>query len=156
MAKHLEPSDEAIAEARLRGGQSPGPRAEAVGVDLPSRRITLTMSGGLDLVFDAGVVVELAEMPAEALQALRLSPSGSTLSQDALDVDIAVDGLVLHLLGASGWKEAIRSKLAQEAARITSSARAAAARANGKKGGRPRHSELPLVAPPLPRAANQG
>lgn len=99
--------------------------------------MALTVAAGITLTFDATAVRELAAAGDDDLARLELSPSGTTLSLRSLDVDIAVDGLLLDLLGAAGWKSAIRSQLNREAARITSAARGVASRENGKKGGRP-------------------
>jgi hypothetical protein len=59
--------------------------------------------------------------------------AGYGLHWEALDVDLTIPGLMAGLFGT-------RAYMAQQAGRATSPAKAAAARANGAKGGRPRRS----------------
>ncbi|MFP5459798.1 MAG: DUF2442 domain-containing protein [Bacteriovoracia bacterium] len=136
-------SEEAILaqiEAAEKRPKVSEPAAKAVRFEPESRRVELVFSGDVSLGFGVEQVEELAEATDAELARLELSPSGATLSLRARDVDIAVDGLLLTLLGAAGWKDALRAQLNREVARITSEAKARAARENGKKGGRPRKS----------------
>ena len=68
------------------------------------------------------------------LARVTLSPSGSGLLWEAEDVQLSVPGLLVSTIGTT---EGMRI-LAQKGGRVTSSAKAKAARANGAKGGRPR------------------
>jgi len=65
---------------------------------------------------------------------VEVSPGGSGLHWEALDIDLSVPGPLLSSLGRAQQ----RSELARLAGRTTSRLKAAAARANGAKGGRPR------------------
>jgi hypothetical protein len=56
---------------------------------------------------------------------------GYGLHWEALDVDLSIPGLIAGIFGT-------RSYMARRAGQATSPAKAAAARANGAKGGRPR------------------
>ena len=57
--------------------------------------------------------------------------TGYGLHWDALDADLSIPGLLAGLFGTKAF-------MARHAGRATSPAKAAAARANGAKGGRPR------------------
>jgi len=59
--------------------------------------------------------------------------AGYGLHREALDVDLSIPGLLAGLFGTKAY-------MARHAGRATSPAKAAAARANGAKGGRPRKS----------------
>ena len=59
--------------------------------------------------------------------------TGTGLHWEALDADLSVPGLLAGLFGT-------RAFMARQAGRATSPAKAAAARANGARGGRPRKS----------------
>lgn len=61
-------------------------------------------------------------------------PAGTGISWPQLDVDVSVPGLAMEIFGSKTWMR----ELAKRAGSATSAAKAAAARANGKKGGRPR------------------
>ena len=62
-----------------------------------------------------------------------MDASGGGLRWNSLDVDVSVPGLLLSALGVD---ERLRH-LASLAGRVSTDAKARAARANGRKGGRP-------------------
>ena len=74
------------------------------------------------------VIVDIDE---ESIAAVEVLPQGRGLHWEALDVDISLPGLVNGIFGT-------RAYMARFAGQSTSPAKAAAARANGAKGGRPR------------------
>jgi hypothetical protein len=122
-------------EARPSGGE---PAAEAISFEPSTRRFTLRLVGGTVVEFAADMLWELQGATDEQLAQVRLVPSGSTLKWPDLDADISVAGLVLGLLASPEWRQALRRSVAREVASTRSSARAAAARENWKRGGRPR------------------
>jgi hypothetical protein len=67
----------------------------------------------------------------QALGNFELSGGGYGLHWPALDVDLTVPGLLAGIFGTAKW-------MAAQAGRSSSPAKAAAARRNGRKGGRPR------------------
>lgn len=139
-AVESEAEFEARYRAALKAGaqsQATEPHARAVSFDPETGRVTLTLNNGASIGFDAASVRELADATKAQLAELSLSPSGSTLSLRSLDVDIAVEGLVLSVLGSAGWTAAMRAHVNRELARSQSEARRRASRENGKKGGRP-------------------
>src|SRR3546814_11474946 len=69
----------------------------------------------------------------DQLAAVEILGQGYGLHWEALDADLSVPGLMAGLLGTKAW-------MARRAGQATSAAKAAAARANGAKGGRPRNS----------------
>jgi Protein of unknown function (DUF2442) len=72
--------------------------------------------------------------PAE-LSRIQILGRGTGLRWPLLDVNHYVPGLLNHIFGTSRWM----AELGRRGGSVTSSAKAAAARANGKKGGRPKH-----------------
>lgn len=101
----------------------------------------LDLKHGVEVRIPIELVPELDGASEEQLLGhLGLSPSGEAVTHRPLDVDIAVDGLLLDALGAAGWKRSLRAGLARELARSRSPRKAAASRENGRKGGRPRKS----------------
>lgn len=70
----------------------------------------------------------------EQLADVEVGPGGSGLHCEVLDVDLSVPGLLFSALGRSQKL----SELARIAGQVSTPAKAAAARANGAKGGRPR------------------
>jgi hypothetical protein len=83
--------------------------------------------------FPAAGVPALRSASPDDLKKVELSPSGSGLHWETLDVDLDVPALVVSVLGQA---DKIR-ELARSAGSVTSERKAAAARVNGTKGGRP-------------------
>ena len=118
-------------EARER---KEGRRAVSASFDRETGRVMVELTNGFVFGFPTRSIPQLAKASPEVLAAVEVGPGGSGLHWEALDVDLSVPGLLLSSLGRS---EQLR-ELARLAGRTTSRAKAAAARANGAKGGRPR------------------
>jgi hypothetical protein len=99
----------------------------------------IELTNGFVFGFPATSIPELANADPDTLAAVEVSPGGSGLHWEALDVDLSVSGLLLSSLGRSDQ----RRELARLAGRVSSPAKAEAARANGAKGGRPRKAGRP-------------
>ena len=102
--------------------------------DRPSRRVMVEMSNGVLLGLPVDSIAALRGATQTQLARVVVDAIGSSLRWDALDADVSVLGVIQTQLGYS--------QLLRESARVggsvTSEAKAAAARANGRKGGRPR------------------
>lgn len=122
------------ARAREREARRQGHRARAARFDRATRRVVVELSSGILFAFPVSRIPALRRATPTALAAVTMSASGSTLRWETMDVDLSVAGL---LLSAVDPRERARH-LAALAGRKTSAAKAAAARANGRRGGRPR------------------
>lgn len=78
---------------------------------------------------------EFDGLPMDALKGLVVSVTGDALVHRSLDGEIAVPALVVAVLGP----RRLSAAFARRGGQRTSKAKAAAARANGAKGGRPRN-----------------
>lgn len=107
------------------------PHAVRARYDRRSRRIVIELTNGSLFAFPAGLAQGLAGASPEALGEIELSGGGYGLHWPSLDVDLTVPGLLAGIFGTARW-------MAANAGRATSPAKAAAARRNGAKGGRPR------------------
>jgi len=76
----------------------------------------------------------LADAKAAQIKAVKVVSGGYGLHWPALDLDLAVPDLLAGCFGSRAWMSALGRKAGQ----ATSEAKAAAARENGRKGGRPR------------------
>lgn len=123
------------------------PHATSVRFDAGTRTYALELLAGAVVSFRADQVRELNDASAEDLADVELSPSGGGISWPRLDVDLNMTGLILRLVAGEGWRPFFRSMLGQENGAKRSPAKAAAARANGKKGGRPRKAIGPASRP---------
>ena len=102
--------------------------------DRRTGRVMMELTSGFVFGFPARAIPALAKASDDQLSAVELSPGGSGLHWNDLDVDLSIPGLLLSSVGRS---EKL-SEMARLAGRSRSRAKAKAARANGAKGGRPR------------------
>jgi hypothetical protein len=126
----------AAARAREARERRAGRRAVAAHYDTRTGRVMLELSSGFLFGFPAQAIPALARATPEELATVELSPGGGALHWEGLDADLSIPGLLL----ASVERPARLRELARLAGRSRSAAKAAAARANGAKGGRPRKS----------------
>jgi hypothetical protein len=107
------------------------PRAAAARYDAKSGRVIIDLTNGATFAFPARLAEGLADASSDALSDIEILGRGHGLHWEQLDVDYTVPGLVAGIFGTARW-------MAARAGRATSAAKAAAARKNGAKGGRPR------------------
>jgi Protein of unknown function (DUF2442) len=111
-----------------------GRRALSAHYDRRTQRILVELTSGFLFGFPAASIPALAEASADQRARISVSPGGGGLHWTGLDVDLSVPGL---LLASVGRRERVH-ELARIAGQSSSPAKAAAARANGAKGGRPK------------------
>ena len=109
-------------------------RATSARYDSASGRMVLELSNGCAFAFPAEMGQGLAGASAEDLAAVEITPSGTGLHWEKLDADLRVEALMRGVFGTRRWM----AELARAGGSVKSDAKAAAARANGRKGGRPR------------------
>lgn len=128
-----ELTDEQIqaAEARGRISLESEPRAASAKYDRRSDRIVVALTNGCTFTFPPRLAQGLEGATAEQLAEVKVLGLGYGLHWETLDADLSLPGLMAGLFGT-------RRFMAAQAGRATSTAKAAAARANGAKGGRPR------------------
>ena len=134
MTEHWSDSQIAAAEARGRELRETEPYAVAARYDARSRRVVVDLSNGATFAFPPRLSQDLQGAGAADLAKIEITPSGFGLYWPALDADLSIPGLLAGRFGTKAWMR----ELARRAGRVTSPAKAAAARANGAKGGRPR------------------
>jgi hypothetical protein len=108
-------------------------RAVAVRYDANKRVIILTLQGNVLLEIPRERIPGLASADSGVLAAVELEGDGEYLRWPDLDVDHAVPTLLAQVLGMRTVSENAR-----RAGSVSSPAKAAAVRRNGRKGGRPR------------------
>jgi uncharacterized protein DUF2442 len=118
--------------ASLRATQ---PAALAARYDRRSDRVIVSLASGLDIGFAPHAAQGLERARPADLAAIEVSPSGFGLHFPKLDADIYLPALLDGILGSRNWMAAHLGTLG---GRTKSSAKAAAARRNGRLGGRPR------------------
>jgi Protein of unknown function (DUF2442) len=123
------------AEARGRKMLETEPRALAAHYDRDAGRVTVDLVNGCTYAFPAQLVQDLHGASHDDLAGIEVDGLGFNLHWPTLDVDLYVPALVSGIFGTRAW---MARELARVAGQATSPAKAAAARSNGAKGGRPR------------------
>lgn len=96
--------------------------------------LQLTFAGGGTMSIPKDRIPGLEAAPTSVLGSVSISPARDAISWRTLDIDIYVPGLVERVFGTRLFAQGT----GRQGGRRRSKAKAAAARANGAKGGRPR------------------
>ena len=132
-----EPTDAQFeaAEAKGREMMQTEPRAVAARYDKTTGRVLIDLVNGCTYAFPAELAQDLSGAGHDDLANVEVDGAGFNLHWPALDVDLYVPALLAGVFGTRSW---MARGLARIAGQATSPAKAAAARSNGAKGGRPR------------------
>jgi hypothetical protein len=106
------------------------PRAATARYDRQLDRVIVDLTNGCTFAFPPRIAQGLETATADQLAEVEILGLGYGLHWEGLDVDLSLPGLMAGILGTKAF--------ARRAGQATSPAKAAAARANGAKGGRPR------------------
>lgn len=107
------------------------PRAATVRYDRQLDRVIVDLTNGCTFAFPPRIAQGLETATADQLAKAEILGLGYGLHWEDLDVDLSLPGLMAGILGTKAY-------MARRAGQASSPAKAAAARANGAKGGRPR------------------
>ena len=122
------------AEERMEAARAGG-FAVAAQYDRRRSRVVVKLSTGVELAFPAALAEGLRGATEDALSAVEISPSGLGLHWPKLDADLYVPALMQGVFGSRRW---MAQELGARGGSARSSAKSDAARANGRKGGRPK------------------
>lgn len=112
------------------------PHAISARYDKHSGKVVIDLSSKLTLSFSPSDAQGLENAKPSQLNQIEVSPSGFGIHFPKLDADLYIPGLLEGLMGSKKW---MASRLGQIGGQSRSRAKKAAARANGKLGGRPRY-----------------
>ena len=124
-----------LANERAREMKAAMPRAIAAHYDRKSGRIVIDLSSKLSVTFSPHDAQGLEKAKPSQLEDIEISPSGFGIHFPRIDADIYLPALLEGFLGSRKWMAA---RLGQGGGRSRSAAKKAAAKANGKLGGRPK------------------
>ena len=111
------------------------PVAVAARYDRRIGRVVVQLSTGLEIAFKSHDAQGLDQATPAQLATIEISSSGLGLHFPALDADVYLPALLDGFLGSRRWMAAAMGTAGGKA---TTEAKVAAARENGKLGGRPR------------------
>jgi hypothetical protein len=137
-----DPLKAEIAAARRRGAAAAKaePRATSARYDRGSGRVTVELTNGCAFEFPAALGQGLENATPDQLDEIEVLPGGRGLRWEGLDADLSVAGLLAGTFGSESW---MARQLGRRGGSRSSEAKAAAARENGKKGGRPPRGPIP-------------
>lgn len=110
------------------------PRAELTKYDRRQNLIVIKLTNGAEFRFPPHLVKGLAKAPSDQLANVHLSGTGDSIHWESLDVDFSIPGIIASVFGT----RTCMSELGKQGGRKITAAKSAAAKENGKKGGRPR------------------
>jgi hypothetical protein len=125
------------ATRRAKRMQATTPMAVNAQYNKNAKRIVVTLSTKVELMFNPADAQGLEDATPAQLSEIEISPSGFGLHWPQLDADLWVPGL---LEGATGSRKWMAARLGAQGGKARSLAKRTAARANGALGGRPRKS----------------
>ena len=127
-----EQIDRALARARKFAASDR--RVVRVGYERKPDLLTLYLDDGVRVSIPRTNLQGLREAKPEQVSKIEILGRGTGLHWPLLNVDHYVPGLLNHVFGAGRWM----AELGRRGGSVSSAAKAAAARANGRKGGRPK------------------
>ena len=120
--------------SRARSFQAEDRSAVRAAYDKKEDLVTLFMADGVRISIPRPQLQGLQGATATELSKIELIGHGTGVRWPTLDVDHYVPGLLNHVFGTSKWM----AQLGRIGGAVRSKAKAAAARTNGKRGGRPK------------------
>lgn len=132
----MEISDQEF-QAAIQRGEELRQNGYVVSAEYDTRqnRLVVGLSSGVIIMVPVHLMQALQEADPAVLSEVEIAPSGLALHWPSLDADVYVPSLMQGVFGTKRWMAA---QLGTAGGRVSTPAKAAAARENGAKGGRPR------------------
>jgi hypothetical protein len=112
------------------------PRAKSARYSPTRRQVIVELTNGCSFIFPVDKAQGLAGASNKDLAAIKILGKGMGLHWEKLDADLSIASLVVGIFGSHAWMR----EIARRGGAASTPAKAAAARANGAKGGRPKKS----------------
>jgi len=127
--------DNQINRAKAAGAEAlkNEPRAKAARYSPTRRQVIVELTNGCSFIFPVDKAQGLAGASNKDLAAIKILGKGMGLHWEKLDADLSIASLVVGIFGSHAWMR----EIARRGGAASTPAKAAAARANGAKGGRP-------------------
>ena len=125
------------ASAEGRRAAQTEPRAAEASFSVRRSALRIVLTNGAVLAIPVRLIRGLDGAPQQALRDVEVLGNGGGLHWESLDLDLSVPALVAAVLAGPAWM----AELGRIGGQKSSAAKAAAARRNGRKGGRPRAAQ---------------
>lgn len=113
------------------------PRAAGVEYRAREHVLRIELTNGAALTLPVKLIPELRKASSRHIREVEILGRGGGLHFETLDLDLSVPGLFSSVFAGPEWL----AELGRVGGRKSSAAKAAAARRNGRKGGRPRSTD---------------
>lgn len=115
-------------------------RAADAHYDSVNKKLVVNLKSGVDVAIPVSLIEGLRQATDVERAKMMVTASGHGLHWDDIDVQLSVQGLLKGLYGSPSWMERdlAAAALGRKGGRSRTPAKAAAARKNGAKGGRPK------------------
>ncbi|HUI62939.1 MAG TPA: DUF2442 domain-containing protein, partial [Steroidobacteraceae bacterium] len=113
------------------------PRASTAVYRTKERALRIELTNGAAITLPVRLIPNLRRASPQDIRAVEILGQGGGLHWESLDVDLSVPGLLSSVFAGPEWL----AELGRIGGRKSSPAKAAAARRNGRKGGRPRNTD---------------
>jgi hypothetical protein len=143
MQSRVVTTDKQIDAAIARGRLIATPRVVAAHYDAPLDEVIVRFENGTRVVFPRRLLEGLAAASADEMRNIVIAGPGTGIYWPRLDVAHSVRGLMDGVFGTRRWMQ----ELGRRGGTTKTPEKIAAARRNGKKGGRPRKRTEPAEAP---------
>jgi hypothetical protein len=104
--------------------------------------VEIVIRGNAGFLIPRAWIGALQDVPLEELHKLTVWPDGSAIELEDLDIQISVHGLMTAILPAMLPSRSMAAVFGRRGGQVTSSAKRNSAKANGRKGGRPKKTAL--------------
>jgi len=108
--------------------------------DRGTDRVVIALSSGIEVAFAPRQAQEIAHAKPHQLDKIEITPSGLGIHFPKLDADLYLPALLEGFLGSRRW---IAAQMGRIGGKASTKAKSAAARRNGKLGGRPKKIKEP-------------
>ena len=132
----------AAANRRATGKKTKFPAVVSVRYDRRVARIVIALASGLELAFSPKHAQGLEDAHPADLMDAEITPSGLGVHFPRLDADLYLPALLEGFLGSKRWM----AEIGKVGGTASTKAKAAAARRNGKMGGRPKKQKGLIAA----------
>ena len=120
--------------ARANAAERERPKAVAAVYRAADDAVIITLATGVQVAIPRKLLQGLQDATPRQLAGIEIEGPGTGLHWSALDVDHYIPDVLAGVFGTRRWM----SEIGRRGGRVRSAAKAAAARVNGRKGGRPR------------------
>lgn len=131
-----------MADERGRAAEAAEPRAVSARYDVKAERVIIDLRNGCTFAFPPSIAQGLSGAPPTALSNVEILLGGEALEWPDLGVGFTVPGLMAGVFGGKTWMRDHFIQNGRKGGSATSDAKRAAARENGKKGGRPKKAAM--------------